>query len=110
MGIIAEIYEGKYGRDKLSVLPEYVTEVCVVNAEGPFEPSELCPAVRIVPANGGPGACRAVPVEAADAGKWLMKGYSFIHSSDSRFSECAGKACGTGRFYGAVALHDRFEP
>jgi hypothetical protein len=109
MGIHVSIYNAeRSGRDALSVIPAAAKGLCIVNASGPFEPSADYPAAKIVPAAGGPGAARCVPLEAFEAGKWLMKGYSFVASSDSRFSECVEKVIGA-RFYGAVALHDRCE-
>lgn len=108
MGILATIYNGPAGMDALSVIPRSAKGVCVVNAAGPFEPDAEYPAVRIVATAGPRGCARAVPVEASDAGKWLMKGFSFIASSDSRFQECVETVTGAP-FYGAVALHDRHE-
>jgi hypothetical protein len=107
MGIIANIYDCEHGRDRLSILGA-VKRVTVVNAEGPFEPTEDCPAVLLVPTNGSRGCIRAVPADAYKAGKWLMKGYSFIASSDGRFYAAVEELTGAP-FYGAIALHDRCE-
>lgn len=107
MGIHAYIYDTGHGRDPLSVLPQMANQVLVLNAAGPFERKPGEPAVVIE--SHMPGIARAVPVD--QDGKPIagtMKGYSFIASSDSRFSELVQRKIG-GRFYGAVALHDRKE-
>ena len=106
MGILANLYESRHGPDARSVLSGNLKGVCVINADGPFDPSVEYPAVRII--GNGPGMCRAVPCEAADQGKWLRFGGRYIAVSDSRLSACAERAC-DGPFYGAVALHDRYE-
>lgn len=109
MGIYANIYDSESGRDSLSVWPASVHRVLVINAEGPFERKEGEAAVMIVPAHGGRGCVMAVPVNEAGE-KWpgVMKGYSYVASSDSRFSELVERISGHP-FYGAVSLHDRCE-
>lgn len=91
--------------------------VCCVNLEGPFDPRGDCPAVmlemgpcdsvRIVPAvqvAGSAGGYRWVPLNHAVR----MFGGNYAATSDSRFGEAIVKM--TGRpWYGAVAIHDRFE-
>lgn len=109
MGIHVSIYNAEGGsRDSLSVIPAAAKGLCIVNAAGPFEPCADYPAAKIIPASGPKGCARCVPLDAYEAGKWLMKGYSFVASCDGRFSECVQKVIG-GPFYGAVALHDRCE-
>lgn len=122
MGIHAQIYDSASGRDSLSVWPQDTREVLVLNAEGPFERKPGQPAVVIVPGYGGVGTVRAAPVD--DAGneiRGVMKGYSYIGSSDSRFGALVERVINERvqaqypgaprqRFYGAVALHDRLEP
>lgn len=56
-----------------------------------------------------PGTIKAIPCDDAGNPKGgSMMGGAYIASSDSRFSAACDKITG-GRFYGAVALHDRFE-
>jgi hypothetical protein len=109
MGIIANIFSNEGRRDSLSVLPERARAVCVINADGPFEPSVECPPVMVMKAAGASGCARIVPVNAAGV---VQAGVSFggryIASSDRRFGEAVERACGQ-HFYGAVALHDRLE-
>lgn len=113
MGIYASIYDPAHGRDSLSVWPAEVSEVLVVNAEGPFERNRGEPAVEIVMREFPWGrVLHAAPLDddgnRMDGPAILMKGYSYIASSDDRFSALCGKLLGH-RFYGAVALHDRKE-
>jgi len=110
MGIIASIYTHPlYKGCSMNGISERCTEVTVVNAEGPFEPTKQRPAVLLE--SHVPGIVRAVPCSregVKDPGIWWMNGGAFVSSSDSRFSRAAEKLVG-GRFYGAVALHDRNE-
>lgn len=102
MALFANIYQAADGRrDALSVLPADAVEVLVMNVPGPFHghPS----AARVIIEDGPLGSKRAVPVD-ADGNKiaGVMFGGRYIASSDGRFQNAVG-------FYGAVALHDRFE-
>lgn len=81
------------------------TKLCVTNVDGPFDPSDDCPAVKLVKGN-LPGTVKIVPEELE--GKWTMMGGNYAATSDSRFSEACEKITGS-RFYGAVPVHDRFE-
>lgn len=99
-----------------------VVGLCLVNVPGPFEPSDRYPAALLV---GGPGGTvNIVPAEAdwgdyetdpaefhpvrIDGSVGPMNGGNYAGSSDSRFDEAVQKILGH-RFYGAVAIHDRFE-
>lgn len=86
--------------------------LCVVNASGPFEPSSDAPPVfleshrsgilRIVPAfKDKDGRYKAVPMLSCMGGNYAA-------TSDSRFSDLCEMLSGHS-FYGAVAIHDRFE-
>lgn len=78
---------------------QYVT---LIDVPGPSEPGEDAPACRLVRRNiGGKVVVSAVPVE-TPGGVGPMMGGCYIATSDSRFREAVG-------FYGAVALHDRWE-
>lgn len=94
------------------------SDLCVVNVEGPFEPTDDCPAVMLVK-----GALRTVilvPAELIMPGEWLpvpgntkeyagpMFGGNYAATSDSRFSE-AIHALGCDNSYMAVPVHDRFD-
>lgn len=83
--------------------------VCVMNVEGPFEPTEDCPGVMLIegPSCGGKGNPILVPVELIDSGKWYMFGGNFGHTSDSRFGKAVEEM--VPGFTGAVKFHDRVE-
>ena len=110
MGLNVEIFRGAKGHDfTLGGVSGRFDEVCVMNVEGPFEPTEDCPGVMLIegPAtNAGPNPI-LVPVELIDSGKWYMFGGNFGYTSDSRFKK-ALKAMAPG-FTGAIKIHDRVE-
>ena len=103
-------WSGNYGFD----------HVCVVNAEGPFEPDAKHPAVLIVRhRQENFNTLHAVSVAHHEAKKWTMMGGNFLYSSDSRFGELCVRLMAEGRCGiqtnavhwspGAVAIHDRVE-
>lgn len=79
----------------------------VVNVEGPFDPTDDCPAVMLVKGN-LPGTVKIVPLDEMGTGSWTMFGGNYAATSDSRFTAAVEKITG-GRFYGAVPVHDRVE-
>lgn len=119
MGLRAEVFRSKLGDCSNGGLSGRVDTVTIVNAEGPFEPDEHAPAVLL--RKGPMGTVNAVPAEwESTVGKergWVaerpsgrvgpMMGGAYIATSDSRLREALNRL-GAG-FYGAVALHDRFE-
>jgi hypothetical protein len=104
MGIRASIFRSDFGSTELNVCG-HVSDVVVMNVEGPFEPDAEAPAVILTRHAGN---VIAVPA-ALQAGEWvelrnedgptLMAGGSYIATSDSRFREAAG-------IYAAIPLHD----
>jgi len=128
MGINAGIFHNPLGNCSNGGISSKHNKCCIVNAAGPFDPVDDCPAVLIV-AGAVPGAVRAVPAvndpSAPDGWKeqpgWNQMGGDFVYSSDSRFSECVRKvycdAWGSHRgaasshmiWTGAIPLHDRQE-
>ena len=83
--------------------------LCVVNVDGPFEPDENTPAVKLVKKNTGFSTIvKLVPVDELEKGSWTMFGGNYGSTSDSRFSRAIEKMLGTS-FYGAVPIHDRVE-
>lgn len=105
MGIIANIFRTDGQDCSNGGLSAHHSQVCVVNAPGPFEPSKDVPAVYL--RRGAMGSVNAAPVDTSEGGSYSMGG-CFIHSSDSRFRRTVEEILGTN-FYGAVALHDRLE-
>jgi hypothetical protein len=84
-------------------------KVCVVNAEGPFEPSEDCPAVVIQRHR----IMKSLHVCSEDHvldGKITMFGGNFLYCSDSRFGALCRRLLQDSKMYGvAVSIHDRVE-
>lgn len=116
MGLIANVYRAADGRDcTLHGWSSKHETVCVVNADGPFEPRDDMPAVMIV-RHRTMNTLHAVAVDDYDSGAWTMMGGNFLHSSDSRFAELCRKLLEEGGVqsrayfsYGAVPIHDRKE-
>lgn len=117
MGLRAEVYRtARLGDCSNGGLSSRVDTVTIVNAEGPFKPDEHAPAVLLQ--KGPMGTVNAVPVTAFGEGWALdrpgggvgpMMGGAYIATSDSRFREKVDNLLDGSGFYGAVALHDRFE-
>lgn len=94
-------------------------KLCLVNVSGPFDPykhADAAPALLI--AGALPGIVRIVEaVNVAKAGEppqweqrpgWCMDGGNYASTSDSRLTEAVERITGK-RWYGAVAVHDRYE-
>lgn len=109
MGLIAEILKEKDSNSDCSLngISNRFKSVCIVNADGPFEPTEDIPGVEIIKGYGSKNTVRAVPLE-IPKGRHSQFGGCFIATSDSRFTELIENITGQD-FYGAVALHDRLE-
>jgi hypothetical protein len=112
MGLIANIYRWSLPDCSNGGLSSRVNEVTLVNVEGPFEPSEDRPAALLL--NGHlRGTVRIVPAIEVAPGRYEPDGHpamggAYVSTSDSRFTEAVEKLTGAP-FYGAVALHDRYE-
>ncbi len=86
-----------------------VSEITIVNVDGPFDPKPDRPAALLV---AGPrGHPLVVPAVKDASGAWVpvpglrMMGGDFVSTSDSRWSEAVSKKAGVD-WYGAVPLHD----
>ncbi len=113
MGLIANIYRSDYDSDLNAFHGK--RQITITNADGPFQPTADAPAAHI--ARGPLGH----PIIVAD-GEYLaellpdggndmigpMAGGTFAETSDSRFGRAIRKITGTD-FYGALAIHDRYE-
>ena len=95
-------------------------EVCVVNAEGPFEPDEKHPAVLIVRHRLPQYNClHAVLLDHYNDQRHTMFGGNFLYCSDSRFGELCVRLMSAGQCgiqthavhwsVGAIPIHDRIE-
>lgn len=104
MGLLASIFRSDDRDFSNGGISSRYKQVCIVNVEGPFEPSDTAPGVFLV--KGPMNSLHLVPDRCQE--KWTMMGGCFVHTSDSRFSRAAEKLLGHG-WYGAVALHDRVE-
>jgi hypothetical protein len=104
MGLIITVYRDandSYDCTKNGVSKRF-SRLCVTNVDGPFDPSEDCPPVKLVenPFN----TVAIVPDELSD--KATTFGGNYAATSDSRFGDAIKKITGT-EFHGAVAIHDR---
>ncbi len=108
MGLIVSIYRNAEltGDCTMNGVSRRYTKLCVVNAEGPFEPSDDAPAAMILANAGGTAVIKSV-VDIA-SGKWTMFGGNFAYTSDSRFAEAVAEVVGK-RIYAAIPIHDRIE-
>lgn len=119
MGMIAYVYRQvqKQLADGTAVMEDCTNggwsgrfnSVCVVNVEGPFEPSASEPAVRLIQ---GPGQS-ANPIIVLDDhyqnGRWTMFGGNFLYTSDSRFSRAVRDLIGIDLAGVGIRIHDRIE-
>lgn len=84
------------------------TQLCVVNVDGPFEPSIECPAVMLVDDQPcGRPYPKLVPADALSENKWTMFGGNYAQSSDSRFTDAVEKMGGPRA--GILPVFDRIE-
>lgn len=105
MGLLVDVYRTK-GRDCTNGgISSGFDTLCLVNVPGPFDPSDSAPAAMLVKGYAA-GTVRVVPADIGDCRTTF--GGNFAATSDSRFGEAVRNLIG-GEFYGAVAIHDRFE-
>lgn len=108
-GLIISIFQNPvYSRCSNDGISRYCTEATLVGDDIPgiFEVKPERPAVRLE--SHYPGIVRLVPVEQPAGRAGPMFGGAYAASSDARFSEAVERLTGS-KFYGAVAVHDRFE-
>lgn len=86
-------------------------QVCIVNANGPFEPNGHRPAVMLV-RHPAPTIVHVFAVlrHHHENNEWTQMGGNFLYTSDSRFGELVCDLLGDkNAFVGAVPIHDRIE-
>lgn len=110
MGLLVSVYRRGSSDCTLGGISSKATELCVVNMEGPFDPSDDYPAAILT--TGGLGAPCLKPAILVDgewvvAPGWWMNGGNLAGTSDSRFGEAVRKI--TPKFYGGLYIHDRKE-
>lgn len=105
MGLIVNIFRSDMQDCSNKGISSNHSKFVVVNIDGPFEPTDEMPAVKMVEGNLS-GTVKIVP---ADVNGRSMMGGTYVGTSDSRFS--AKYAEITGDRWGAsiAPLHDRFE-
>jgi hypothetical protein len=110
MGLTAYVYRSSLGDCSNGGVSGRCNTVVVTNIEGPSKPSKDSPGVSL---ESGPlNTVVARPNEGCGDDRLIgpMFGGCYIATSDSRFGQKVTELLGSGRhFYGAVALHDRYE-
>lgn len=107
MGMTASIFKPGYGDASNGGISSRVSKVCIVNVEGPFEPSADAPAVRLIKRE-RVGNVVCVPADHDESKEWLMFGGTYISCSDARFNR-AVEALSGYEFGFPVAFFDRKE-
>lgn len=112
MGLLVNVYRTRKDGCTGNWLSDRADQLCLVNLPGPFEPSSDAPAAWL-DLGCVRGTAKIIP--AAFDGKnycypagWWMMGGNYAATSDSRFT-AAVEAITDLPFYGAVAIHDRYE-
>ena len=112
MGMIVSVYRSDTGNHDCTAggmtnSKTGVNQLCVINIDGPFKPTDDTPAAAL---EVGPfGSARIVPATP----RWQragnrMFGGNFAYTSDSRFDAAVEEITG-GKSGGPVAIHDRYE-
>lgn len=105
MGMLAQIYDSPLGNCSNGGVSAKAKQVCIINVDGPFDPSDDAPAVKLVKReHAGNIVCVPVGLE----GKSTMFGGAYVVTSDSRFCKAVQQLSGY-RFSFPVALFDRVE-
>lgn len=109
MGLLAFVYRTPDGVDCTNGgLSSRHERMVIINVDGPFEPTDDAPACWLVP-GAFPGTVKVVVHDPnGERPPRGMMGGNFLSTSDSRFSQTI-EAITSRRWYGAVAIHDRFE-
>lgn len=84
------------------------TELCLVNLPGSAEPSEDCPAARLIVRTPFGDSKPLLTIVPDGEERWTMFGGNYAACSGNGFSDACSKLLGH-KFYGAVAIHDRVE-
>lgn len=81
-------------------------ELCIVNLPGRDEPSEDCPAARLIVRS--PCGKPLLTIVPDGEERWTMFGGNYAACSGNGFSKSCSDLLGH-EWYGAVAIHDRVE-
>lgn len=104
MGLIVNVYRTAGPDCTMGGISADANRLCLVNVPGPFNPSHDAPAAHLQ--SHVLGCLRIVPDGCN--GRHMMMGGNYAATSDSRFSKACRDLLGHD-FYGAVAIHDRYE-
>jgi len=108
MGLLVEVFRWSLGDCTNGGVSSKHNKLCLINVDGPFEPSDDAPAARIICHPTVKEHCYIVPETLLRGGPAFMAGGNFAYTSDSRFHEAVYRLTGTkGSF--AVSIHDRVE-
>lgn len=118
MGLHVHIYRWGLGDCTNHGISSKAEQLCLVNVDGPFNPSDTIPAAMLVKHtpfgdHDGRRLVRVVPAireggEWKAETRWTMMGGNYAASSDSRFNDACSKLLGA-YCNGAVPIHDRIE-
>lgn len=110
MGLNVHVYRWNLGDCTAGGISEKAAQLCIVNIDGPSDPSDKVPAAFLGTNQvGNPVIKPAILIgdEWHETGEWCMMGGNYAGSSDSRFGEAVRKFA--PGFYGALPIHDRIE-
>lgn len=111
MGMIVSVFKNPLGDCTNGGMSSNVTSICVVNVDGPFEPSHDRPAAILTTNQVGNPVIKPARQDFGcpwvEQPGWFMMGGNFAYTSDSRFGEALRKM--GADFYGAIPIHDRQE-
>jgi len=108
MGMIVHVYKDSFADCTNGGVSSKSNGLCVVNVEGPFNPSDEYPAAKLVDdAPMGRPYPKIVPLELLEQNKWVMFGGNLANASDSRWRIAVEKSGGGPA--GALPIFDRVE-
>jgi hypothetical protein len=108
MGIQVQVFRnGNYDCTNGGISSK-ATELCLVNLPGSAEPSEDCPAARLIVRTPFGDSKPLLTIVPDGEERWTMFGGNYAACSGNGFSDACSKLLGH-KFYGAVAIHDRVE-
>lgn len=119
MGLNVYVYRWKLGDCTNGGISQMASQLCIVNIDGPSDPSDKVPAVILTTNGLGNPILRPATQRireengneifdyVEDESRWYMMGGNYAASSDSRFGEAVRKFA--PGFYGALPIHDRAE-
>lgn len=107
MGLIVYVYknDGPLGDCSNDGVSSNNGTLCLTNVDGPFLPSDDCPAARLIK---GHQRNTAMIVPTHLLGKTRMFGGAYASTCDSRFTYAVENIT-KSNFYGAIPIHDRVE-